>query len=121
MKGAVRLLGRVPIAGMLVTLIAVMGYWSGNQLRLGFESVWPTALVTVLGALLVTGLLRLACGNWARAGIAAAMTALYFFYIPALFSPLGLPFVAEAALHAGAIAGLVLIYRRLPTDAVQLA
>lgn len=121
MRDAVRVLGRFPIAGTLVTLIAMMGYWSGNRLRLGFESVWPTALVTVLGALLVTGLLRFVCGNWPRAGMAAAMAAFYFFYIPALFSPLGLPFVAEAALHAGAIAGLVLLYRRLPKDDAQLS
>ena len=115
------MLARSPIAGMLVTLIAMMGYWSGNRLRLGFESVWPTALVTVLGALLVTGLLRLLCGNWRRAGLAAAMAAFYFFYIPALFAPLKLPFVAEAALHVGAIAGLVLLYRRLPSDDAKLS
>lgn len=121
MNDAVRVLGRFPIAGTLVTLIAVMGYWSGNQLRLGFESVWPTALVAVLGALVITGLLRLLCGNWRRAGIAAAMAAFYFFYIPALFSPLGLSFGAEAALHAGAIAGLVVLYRRLPTDDAPLS
>ncbi|WP_331136382.1 hypothetical protein, partial [Sphingopyxis sp.] len=78
------MLARSPIAGMLITLIAMMGYWSGNRLRLGFESVWPTALATLIGTLLVTSLLRLICGNWARAGIAAAMTAFYFFYIPAL-------------------------------------
>lgn len=121
MKGVVRVLARSPIAGMLVTLIAMMGYWSGNRLRLGFENVWPTALVTVFGALLVTGLLRLLCGNWLRAGIAAAMAAFYFFYIPALFSPLKLAFAAEAALHAGAIAGLILLYRRLPSDVAKLS
>lgn len=121
MKEAVRVLARSPIAGMLITLIAMMGYWSGNRLRLGFESVWPTVLATLLGALLVTSLLRLLCGTWARAGIAAAMTAFYFFYIPALLSALRVPFVATAALHLVAIAALVLLYRRLPADAAKLS
>jgi hypothetical protein len=121
MRTAVRALARSPFAGVLITLIAMMGYWSGNRLRLGFEAVWPTAAVSVFGALLVTALLRMLCGSWSRAGIAAAMAAFYFFYIPALFSPLKLPFIAEAALHAGAIAGFFLLYRALPADSAKLS
>lgn len=120
MKEAVRVLARSPIAGVLITLVAMMGYWSGNQLRLGFESVWPTMLATLLGALLVTSLLRLLCGNWARTGIAATMTTFYFFYIPALLSPFKVPFVAVAALHLAMIVALFVLYRRLPPDEAKL-
>lgn len=49
------------------------------------------------------------------------MAAFYFFYIPALLSPLRLPFVAEAALHVCTIVALFLLYRRLPSDGAKLS
>lgn len=110
------LVGRVPLGGLVITLVALMGYWSSNRLRLGFENVWPTATVAALCAAALTILLRLALSSWARAGLLAAMVAVYLFYVPAFLSPLGLPFAAAAALHLAAIGGFAWLYRALPAD-----
>ena len=121
MKEAVRVLARSPIAGVLITLVAMMGYWSGNQSCVsGSKASGPLCWRRYSAALLVTSLLRLLCGNWARTGIAATMTAFYFFYIPALLSPFKVPFVAVAALHLAMIVVLFVLYRRLPPDEAKL-
>lgn len=110
---------RYPVAGIAVTLIALIAFWSGNQLRLGFESVWPTIIGAVVVAGAVTALLRLFCGDWARAGIAAGMAALYFFYVPRLLALLPVSFAVAAMLHVAAIGLLVLLYRALPSEPVK--
>ncbi|SEH19723.1 Sulfatase [Sphingopyxis sp. YR583] len=107
---------KYPVAGILVTLIAVIAFWNGNQLRLGFESVWPTMASAIAVAAIVTTLFRAICGDWMRAGIASGFAAFYFFYIPRLLALLPLPFAAAAAAHVAVIAGLVLLYRALPSD-----
>jgi Sulfatase. len=107
---------RYPLAGIFVTLIALIGLWDGNQLRLGFESVWPTAIAAVALAAAVTALARVASGDWMRAGIAAGMSALYFFYVPRFLNLLPLPYLAAALLHVAILWLLVLLYRALPEE-----
>lgn len=108
--------GRYPVAGICITLIAIMAFWNGNQLRLGFESVWPTMASAMAIAAVVTLLFRAICGDWARAGLAAGMTAFYFFYASRLLALLPLSFPIAAALHLATIAALVALYRMLPSD-----
>jgi hypothetical protein len=112
--------GRYPVAGICITLIAIMTFWSGNQLRLGFESVWPTMVGAIVIAAIVTAFFRAICGDWARAGMACGITAVYFFYVPRLLALLPLPFPMAAALHLAAIAALVALYRTFPSDGTRL-
>ena len=105
-----------PIAGIFVTLIAIIAFWSGNQLRLGFESVWPTMASAVAIAAIVTMMFRTICGDWMRAGVAAGLTAVYFFYVPRLLALLPLSFPIAAVLHLAAIVAFVMLYRALPSD-----
>ena len=109
-------IARYPIAGLCVTLIALSAFWSNNQLRLGFESVWPTMVVAVAITAVVTGLFRMISVDWARAGIATGASALYFFYIPRLVAYFSLPFPIAVAFHLAAIALLVVLFRALPSD-----
>ena len=109
-------LWRLPIGGLVVTLVALLGYWNANQLRLGFENVWPTAAAAAVCVIVLTFVLRFSCASWDRAGVVATMLAVYLFYVPVLVSVLGFAFSVSVALHAGVIAGLVLIYRAMPKD-----
>lgn len=109
-------MARYPIAGIAVALIAAIAFWGGNQLRLGFESVWPTMVGVVAIAAIVTAILRIICGDWQRAGIAAGMAAFYFFYVPRLLALLPVSFAVAAMLHVVAIGALILLFRSLPAE-----
>ena len=109
-------MARYPVAGIFITLIAIIALWSGNQFRLGFEGVWPTLTSAVIVAAIVTALFRIICGDWARAGIAAGVAAFYFFYVPRLLALLSLPVLLAVVLHLVAVFTLVALYRSFPPD-----
>lgn len=119
MDGLTTRLSRYPVGGIFVTLTAIIALWSGNQLRLGFESVWPTMAGAVAVAAIVTGLFRLIAGDWARAGVAAGIAAFYFFYVPRLLALLPMPFAVAAGMHVAVLALLVFLYRALPSDPLK--
>lgn len=109
-------IGSWPLAALAITASVVLTFWSGNILRLGFENVWPTLLITVgLSALLVLAL-RLVARSWTRAGLGAAICVIYVFYARSVVELIGLPFIAAIAVHVAIILGLALLYRKLPRE-----
>ena len=67
MEASIAHMARWPLAGVVVTLMAVLAHWGQNQLRLGIESAWPTLVSVAALAALITGAFLLLCGSWARA------------------------------------------------------
>ena len=118
--GFLERIGAWPIAGIVVTAMVGLTFWQRNVLRLGYESVWPTLLATLAIAALITGLLWLASRSAAKAGLGAALVAVYLFYAPVLLEKIGLNYLGTMATHLVAIALLVFAYRKLPSDRATL-
>ena len=107
---------RLPIAGPLIALVALLAIWRDNMMRLPIESVWPTAAIVVTLAGLVVVPLRALMGSWARAGLGGAIVAAYVFYAPPLVGLLGLPRWAVLLTHLALIVLLTLAAKRIPRD-----
>ena len=98
---------RAPIAGMLVTLAAILAIWGDNMRRLPFEGVWPTLAAGFGIAGVVVVALRLVLRSWAAAEVASVMIAIYCFYVPSFVELVALPGWAMIVAHGVAI---VLLY-----------
>lgn len=107
---------KLPIAGPLIALVALLAIWGDNIMKLPFESVWPTAAIVTALAGLVVALLRLVMGSWTRAGLGGAIVAAYIFYAPPLLGLAGLPRWALLAAHGVLIFLLILTALRIPRD-----
>ena len=84
-------LGWLPIAGICVTLMALLAMWRENFNRLPIESVWPTLAGAVAIAFTIVVILRMTTGSWTRAGLISGLIAIYLFYAPAFVGLLPLP------------------------------
>lgn len=109
-------LGRVPLAGAAITLLALLALWRDNFNRLPVESAWPTLAAATAAAFLVVALLRPVTGSWARAGLISGLIAIYLFYVPAILRLIPLPREAVLFAHVGVLAALALLGRRIPKD-----
>ncbi|MCY7338714.1 MAG: hypothetical protein LH465_01970 [Sphingomonas bacterium] len=121
MKPSLERVGRVPLAGVVVTLVALLAMWRDNMNRLPFESVWPTVTVALALAAMVVVVLRPITGNWARAGLVGGLIAAYMFYVPVAVDLLPLPRWAAIIIHLILLAALVMVALRIPKDAVRAA
>jgi hypothetical protein len=109
-------LGRLPIAGICVTLMALLAMWRQNLNRLPIESVWPTVAGAVAIAVIIVVIFRMFGSSWARAGLLGGLVAVYVFYAPAFVRLLPLPYLAAAIAHLGIIAMVILAGLRIPSD-----
>ena len=120
MKGWGRL-GTLPLAGVAVTLMALLALWKDNLRQLPVEGALPTLASGAALAAATVVLFRPLAGSWARAGLFSGMLAVYIFYVPALGDFLKLPVLPLLALHAVSLALLVFLARRIPKAGDKLA
>lgn len=109
------------MAGIVVTLVALLAMWRDNMDRLPIESVFPTIAMACAVAALAVMLLRPLVGNWAKAGLAGGMIAFYLFYLPVLVGLLPLPRWAAMIVHVAIIAALVRLAMAIPSDSDRAA
>ncbi|HVF37333.1 MAG TPA: sulfatase-like hydrolase/transferase [Sphingomicrobium sp.] len=113
-------LGRLPLAGTLITLMAMLALWRDNYNRLPIESAWPTIAALAVIALSATALLRPLTGDWARAGLVSGLVAIYLFYVPAILGLAPMPRLPSLLAHIAFIAALGLIALGLPRQPDRL-
>lgn len=113
-------LGRLPLAGAAITILALLALWGSNLNRLPMESAWPTLVAGGAIALAIAAIVRPLAGSWPRAGLISGLVAIYIFYVPELLRLL--PFRGRALLaeYLVMIGVLVLIARRIPREREKL-
>lgn len=109
-------LGRLPLAGSAVALLATLTHWFPNMNRVPYENALPTVAAVLAVSLLLLALLRPLAGSWIRAGLMAGLAAAYLLYLPAPVAALSGSIPVQGALFAlGAVLAIVLA-RRIPRD-----
>jgi hypothetical protein len=114
-------LGRIPLAGAAVTLLALFALWRSNLNRLPIESVWPTLAAATAIALGVVVLCRTIAHSWSGAGLMSGLVAVYIFYVPALLDLAPMPRFALLLAHLAMIGLLIWIARMIPREPRQIA
>lgn len=119
MSPTVARVARAPLAGILITLAAMLAMWRDNMNRLPIESVWPTLAAAMVIAACVVLVLRPITGSWVRAGLGSAVAAVYCLYVPTIAGLLPLARWAAVFVHLAVIGLLVFLVRRIPRDEGQ--
>jgi hypothetical protein len=116
MSGWGRRVGALPIAGVTVTLMALIAMWEDNLRQLPVEGAIPTlaAAAAIAGVTVVA--FRPLAGSWMRAGLFSGLFAIYLFYVPALLRALPLQNWALVAIYALITALIIFVGRRIPAE-----
>lgn len=114
------LFARIPFSGIAIPLIVSTTFWYSNMNRLPYEDALPTIAIFIAIWAGITAVLRLVAGSWIRAGLMAAIGAVYALYLPQMIRTIAHANWVRWALLAVAAAIAIDLARRIPRERIAL-